>query len=80
MEQVIFTGIIFTTCFVLCAAGLFLSGKPLRKSCGRTPEDIARDGIEVDCLCEATGKDDACSSIQESDLVEAIQRVRDSSK
>ncbi|MBW7877133.1 MAG: hypothetical protein H3C47_14220 [Candidatus Cloacimonetes bacterium] len=76
MEQVIFTVVIFSTCFFLCALGLLLSGKPLKKSCGKIPGDL-NDDIS-DCLCESTGRQDACSGLQEEDIVAALQRVKES--
>ncbi len=80
MEHVFFSTVIFSTCFFFLSIGILINGKAPSGSCGRRKGEppLIVDGreVELDCICETTGKVNACDGISENQLIEAMQRVK----
>ena len=80
MEQIFFSTIIFSTCFLFLSLGVLLNGKPLQGSCGRRKSDLLPgEESDIECLCETTGSQNACAGISEDELVQAMLRVKNDS-
>ena len=81
MDELFFTTVIFTSCFFFLSVGVIFMGRPISGSCGRRqgegPLIINGEEIGIDCLCEATGNPNACSSIGEDELVAAMLRAKE---
>lgn len=60
---------------------MLITGRPIQGSCGRRKADLLPgEEPDIECLCEATGNDSACSGISEDELVQAMLRVKEGSK
>ena len=60
---------------------MLISGKPIQGSCGRRKGDfLSGDGLDIECLCESTGDESACSGISEDELISAMLRAKEDSK
>lgn len=79
MQELFFTTVIFSSCFLFLSIGILLRGQSISGSCGRRKGDpLIVDGreVEIDCLCESTGQENACDGISENDLVDAMLKAK----
>jgi len=41
---------------------------------------LSGDGLDIECLCETSGDDSACSGISEGELIDAMLRAKEDFK